>query len=135
MRGNLSFKGWHARTPLRIDERNPEAAGVCDGCGWEVNHCDLIKHLQYRGGATPEWDGMLFCSKCMDVPNPAPQFSRLVLLPDPVPVDNPRTEPSTTADSGFGYWVDNNGNFVNTLSDDDTWGGQYVQTTTNRVYP
>lgn len=123
---NISFKGWNARTPLKIDPADPCAVGVCDGCTFWVNHKDLQKHLVYRGGPVPEWDGMLFCSKCMDVPNPAPQFSRLTLLPDPVPVLNPRLEQQTN--SGYGYWVDDSGNYVNTLSDDDTWGGQYVQT-------
>lgn len=130
---NLSFRGWNARTPLVIDERDPAAVGVCDGCSFWTLHRDLRKHMVYRGGTTPVWDGLLFCSRCDDVPNPAPQFSRLRLDPDPVPVENPRVEQQTN--SGYGYWVDNNGNFVNTLSDDDTWGGQFVQTITNRSVP
>ena len=84
-KGNLSFGGWRSRDPLVIDRNDPQAVGVCDGCGWWCNHSRLFKHMVYRGGATPVWDGMLFCSKCMDVPNPAPQFSRLTLAPDPVP--------------------------------------------------
>ncbi len=126
-KGNLSFRGWTARTPLVIDPQDPHAVGVCDGCAFWVNHRDLRKHMAYRGGTTPVWDGLLVCSRCDDVPNPAPQFSRLALLPDPVPVLNPRPE-SPLPNSGFGYWVDDNGDFVNTLSDDDTWGGEFVQT-------
>lgn len=126
MNGNISFSGWKARTALKIDPKDPYAVGVCDGCGWWVNHRDLQQHMAYRGGTSPVWDGLLFCSKCMDVPNPAPQFSRLTLMPDPVPVLNPRTEAQTS--SSYGYWVDDSGEYVNTLSDDDTWGGYYVQT-------
>ena len=130
-RANLSFGGWHARTPLVIDPSDPRAVAVCDGCSFWVNRKDLSEHMVYRGGATPVWDGMLFCSKCMDVPNPAPQFSRLTLAPDPVPVLNPRVETSNAANTGYAYWVDSNGDYVNTVGDDDTWGGQFVQTTSD----
>lgn len=130
-KGNLSFRGHTARTPLRIDPQDPCAVGVCDGCSFWVNHRDLQKHMVYRGGATPVWDGMLFCAKCMDVPNPAPQFSVMRLPPDPVPVLNPRPETPVVAESGYAYWVDSNGDFVNTLDDDDTWGGEFVQTLSN----
>lgn len=129
---NLSFKGWRSRTPLVIDATDPYAVGVCDGCGFWVNHKSLLRHLVYRGGTVPVWDGLLFCSKCDDVPNPAPQFSRLTLFPDPVPVENPRVEP--TINSGYGYWVDNNGNYVNLVADDDTWGGEFVVTITPTRY-
>lgn len=128
MKGNLSFRGWKARTPLVTDPQDPRARAVCDGCGWHVNHKDLVKHMVYRGGTTPVWDGLLVCTRCDDVPNPAPQFSRLALQPDPVPVLNPRVEASAAADSGYAYWVDSNGDYVNTVSDDDTWGGEFVQT-------
>lgn len=120
-----------ARTAIRIDFWNPEAIGVCDGCAFQVNHADLRKHMQYRGGTTPVWDGLLVCAKCDDVPNPAPQFSRLTLFPDPVPVENPRPEVPTPSLSGYAYWVDDSGDFVNTLGSDDTWGGEFVQTTSD----
>lgn len=123
---NLSFRGWNARTPLVIDPQDPAAVGVCDGCSFWVSHRDLRKHIVYRGGSVPVWDGLLFCTKCDDVPNPAPQFSRLALQPDPVPVLNPR--PETTVNSGYAYWVDSSGNYVNLVGDGDTWGGEFVQT-------
>lgn len=133
MGNNLSFRGWNARTPLVIDPQDPRAVGVCDGCGWWLNHQGLRKHMVYRGGAVPVWDGMLFCSKCDDVPNPAPQFSRLVLAPDPVPVLNPRVEQQTN--SGFGYLVTETGEYFNTLTDADTWGGEFIITIPVTVYP
>ena len=120
-----------ARQALRIDFWNPQAIGVCDGCGFWINHADLRKHMAYRGGTTPVWDGFLVCAVCDDVPNPAPQFSRLALQPDPVPVLNPRFETGDIANTGYAYWVDDSGDYVNTLSSDDTWGGEFVQTTSD----
>lgn len=67
---------------------NPRASAQCDGCGFVVNHDTLRKHMQYRGGVTPVWDGMLVCASCDDVPNI--QLARQVLQPDPLPIKNPR---------------------------------------------
>ncbi len=114
------------RDPIVIDPNDPHGMGVCDGCGFWQNYKNLRQHMQYRGGTTPVWDGLLVCAVCDDVPNPAPQFSRLTLFPDPVPFTNPR--PEVQANSGFGYWVDDTGNFVNLVADVDTWGGEFVQT-------
>lgn len=133
MSTSISTLRRQARTPLRIDPNSPEAVGVCDGCGWWVNHRDLVKHMQYRGGSTPVWDGLLVCTFCDDVPNPAPQFSRLTLFPDPVPVLNPRLEIQTN--SGFGYMVTENGDYALTVGNDDTWGNEYGITIPTPVYP
>jgi hypothetical protein len=132
---NLSFKGWRPRTALVIDQNNPRGVGVCDGCSFWVNHVDLEKHMVYRGGTSPVWDGLLFCSKCQDVPNPAPQFSRLALLPDPVPLLNPRPETTVVAQSGFGYMTTETGMYANTIGDDDTWGGDFGITIPTETYP
>lgn len=112
---------------------NPEGMGVCDGCAFWVNHKNLRKHMVYRGGTTPVWDGLLVCATCDDVPNPAPQFSRLTLPPDPVPIINPRPEQPTN--SGFGYLVTENGDYLNTLSDGDTWGGEFIISEPTPEYP
>lgn len=119
------------RKPLVIDPNNPYGIGVCDGCGFQQNHRHLKKHMVYRGGSNPVWDGLLVCDTCDDVPNPAPQFSRLVLFPDPVPLVNPRPDVPIPALSGYAYWVDDNGDFINTVDSNDTWGGEYVQTISN----
>lgn len=131
---NLSFKGWKARQPMTVDPNDPRAMAVCDGCAFWVPHHTLVKHMVYRGGAVPVWDGLLVCQRCDDVPNPAPQFSRLRLDPDPVPVLNPRVE-SPIPNSGFGYLVTETGEYLNTLTDDDTWGGEFVITIPAPVYP
>lgn len=119
------------RKPLVIEPRDPRAVGVCDGCGFWVNHKDLRKHMAYRGGSTPVWDGLLVCDTCYDVPNQAPQFKRLVLNPDPVPVENPRPETPLPTLSGYAYWVTESGDYINTIDSSLTWGGQYVQTLPN----
>lgn len=116
------------RTPLVIDPKDPRAVGVCDGCGFWLNYKDLRKDMQYRGGSVPVWTGFLVCDKCLDVPNPAPQFKRLVLPPDPVPVENPRPEVPTPTLSGFNYLVTETGAYFNTLNSADTWGGDFFQT-------
>lgn len=93
----------------------------------------MKQHMQYRGGSTPVWDGFLVCNVCYDVPNEAPQFKRLVLPPDPVPVLNPRVEGQTN--SGFGYWVTESGDYVTTLPGTDQWFNEYVATIGITTYP
>ena len=125
-----------SRQPIEIDFWNPRAIGVCDGCGMWVNHDTLVKHMQYRGGTVPQWDGMMVCGVCDDVPNPAPQFSRLTLAPDPVPVQNPRPESSEITDTNFGYLVTQDGHYLNTLANNDsTWGGEFIITIPVTWYP
>lgn len=53
--------------------------------------------MEYRGGAAPVWTGWLVCGVCLDKPNP--YFARQVLLPDPIPVLNPRPDQSTGSTS------------------------------------
>ncbi len=89
--------------------------------------------MAYRGGTSPVWDGLLVCATCDDVPNPAPQFSRLALQPDPVPLLNPRPEVQTN--SGFGYMVTENGDYATTIGDEDTWGGDIGITIPTVLYP
>lgn len=101
---------------------------------WQ-NHSQLKKHMAYRGGSVPVWDGLLVCDYCYDVPNPAPQFSRLTLQPDPVPVQNPRVEVPSPSVSGFGYLVTETGEYLNTLTDEDTWGGEFLITIPAETYP
>lgn len=134
MSTNLSFKGYKARQPYPVtDPSDPHAVGVCDGCGFWIEHRLLAKRMQYRGGTSPVWDGMLVCARCDDVPNPAPQFSRLALQPDPVPVENPRVE--ATVNSGFGYMVTETGAYASTELEATTWGGSFGITIPTVLYP
>jgi hypothetical protein len=108
--GNANPLRRKVRKPYKIDVNNPQAAAVCDGCGFQVNRSSLTKHMQYKGGMTPQWDGLLVCGTCDDVPQP--YFKRLVLFPDPVPVVNPRPEAIGATYSGYGYLVTENGQYL-----------------------
>lgn len=79
-----------SRAAIVIEERNPRAVAVCDGCGMWTMHDSLVEKKEYRGGSVPVGTGLWVCGVCDDVPNP--YFSKMVLGPDPVPVQNPRPE-------------------------------------------
>lgn len=76
------------RKRVVYDWNDPQPVAACDGCGQSTMRDSLSKHMQYRGGVTPVWDGMLVCGRCLDIPNI--QLARQVLQPDPLPVKNPR---------------------------------------------
>ena len=82
-----------SRAAIVIEERNPRAVAVCDGCGMWTMHDSLVEKKEYRGGSVPVGTGLWVCGVCDDVPNP--YFSKMVLGPDPVPVQNPRPESLT----------------------------------------
>lgn len=78
------------RAAIDIDVRNPRAVAVCDGCGMWTMHDHLVERKEYRGGSVPVGTGLWVCGVCDDVPNP--YFSKMVLGPDPVPIQNARPE-------------------------------------------
>jgi len=82
--GSFAPKG-HAR----IDPQRPSAFAICDRCGFQYNHCDLVWDTQYMGRFIKR-TGFLVCEACNDRPNPT--LRPVVLPPDPVPVLNPRAE-------------------------------------------
>lgn len=114
------------REAWRVDQNNPDASAICDGCGFLVNYSHLRKQMDYRGGSVPVWTGTWVCATCQDVPNPF--YSKLVLAPDPVPVDHPRSpSPSSIANSGFGYLVtESGGDFL--VNENDTWNWGWIAT-------
>ncbi len=122
-----TLSGLHRKTrkSYRTDVNNPDAAAICDGCGFLVNHGHLREKRDYRGGSVPVGLGLWVCATCDDVPNPF--YSKLVLAPDPVPVDNPRSPaPDSTSNSGYGYLVTGDGNFL--VTDQDTWDWSWLIT-------
>lgn len=72
---------------------DPKGFAICDGCGLPCMHNDLRPHTDYRGGMTPEPDGLMVCGACDDQPQPYFQFQ--LLGPDPVPLQNPRPDDDT----------------------------------------
>ena len=79
-----------SREAIVTDVHDPRAVAVCDGCGMWTMHDHLVERRDYRGGAVPVGLKIWVCGVCDDVPNP--YFSKMVLGPDPVPVDHPRPE-------------------------------------------
>lgn len=82
------------RSPVIVDQWNPEAAACCDGCGFWIPHRDLRQRMEYRGGVTPVGTGIYVCQVCDDVPNA--QLAKPVFYADPYPVKNPRPDPAVT---------------------------------------
>ena len=73
----------------RVSARNPQAAAVCDRCGFIYNHVNLRWQYDWRGTSLQNLK-LLVCSTCADVPQE--QLRSLVIPADPVPIMNPRTE-------------------------------------------
>jgi hypothetical protein len=82
--GSFAPKG-HAR----VDPQRPAAFAICERCGFQYNHRDLIWDTQYHGRQIRR-TGFLVCKSCNDIPNPT--LRPMVLPPDPVPILQPRTE-------------------------------------------
>lgn len=119
------------RTSYRADARDPQAAAICDGCGFIVNHPELREKVEYRGGSVPVGTGVWVCASCDDVPNP--YFSKLVLAPDPVPVSEPRSPAASSVNnSGYGYLVTENGDYFVTNAGLN-WDVFYIATLTGAL--
>jgi len=73
----------------RVSTRSPQAFGICDRCGFLLNHASLQWQYDWRG-ASIQNTRMLVCSTCLD--KPQQQLRALVVPADPVPIQNPRTQ-------------------------------------------
>jgi hypothetical protein len=73
-----------------IDPNNPSALGICDRCGFLFNLRALRWQMQWVG-TTVQNVHLRVCSRCYDTPQE--QLRAIVLPPDPMPVNQPRTEP------------------------------------------
>jgi hypothetical protein len=73
----------------RVNASHPAAFAICDQCGFQYNHRDLIWEAQWMGKMIQQ-TGFLVCPTCWDVPNP--QLQARGLPADPVPILNPRRE-------------------------------------------
>ena len=104
---------WRPHARVKVDARNPRAAGVCGRCGIPVNHYTLRWQFGYAGVQLINFK-LLVCDRCEDLPNR--QLGAKILSPDPLPIFNARPEPFTT--TGFGYDESN----VMTQPDPTTFG-------------
>ena len=89
---------WRPHARVKVDARNPRAAGVCGRCGIPVNHYTLRWQFGYAGVQLINFK-LLVCDRCEDLPQR--QLGAKILSPDPLPIFNARPEPFTT--TGFGY--------------------------------
>lgn len=82
--GYASISG-HART----DATSPRAFAVCDRCARWWNHDNLRFQYDYRGRSLQNIR-ILVCDECYDTPQP--QLLPRIIPPDPIPIQNARTE-------------------------------------------
>lgn len=79
----------------RVSAKNPQAAAICDRCGFVYNHVNLTWQYDWAGASLIN-KRMLVCSTCYDVPQE--QLRAIVVPADPVPISNPRVQDFVTAE-------------------------------------
>lgn len=79
------------RHHAELDPQRPSAFAICDRCGFLYNRRRLAWQTEFRGRQIQrlQW---LVCPKCWDQPNPT--LRPIVLPADPVPILQPRSEPT-----------------------------------------
>jgi len=82
----------------RINARSPQAAAICDRCGFAYNHTDLRMQMDWRGASLANLKIMV-CPKCYDVPQQ--QLRAIVVPADPIPIQNPRIQDYVAASSDY----------------------------------
>jgi len=68
----------------------PRAFAVCDRCGIWTFHDRLKWQYQWQGTSLQNIR-LLVCARCLD--RPQQQLRAIIIPADPVPIQNPRTEP------------------------------------------
>lgn len=106
---------WRFHGRAKVNSRFPQAAAICDRCGFCYTLADL--HFQYQW-AGPHLQNLrlLVCDRCLDVPQP--QLKPRFLPPDPVPVFNARPENYLVDD--FDFQVTQDDDILVTEDDDPT---------------
>lgn len=82
----------------RVNPSSPEAAGVCDRCGFVYSRRALNWQYDWRG-ASLQNIRILVCNTCMDTPQE--QLRAIVVPADPVPIDQPRTQDFAQAETNY----------------------------------
>jgi hypothetical protein len=82
----------------RVSATNPQAAAICDRCGFVYNHVDLRFQFDWRGTSLQNIK-LLVCDPCYD--DPQEQLRAIVVPADPVPIQNPRTQDFVTAETNY----------------------------------
>ena len=81
----------------RINPSSPQAAAVCDRCGFVLSHSQLGWQMDWMGAKLGN-KRLLVCSRCMD--RPQEQLRAIIIPADPMPVIQPRTQDYLTAEGG-----------------------------------
>jgi hypothetical protein len=82
----------------KINSRNPQAAAICDACGFAYSHSELRWQMQWSGNKLVNLK-QLVCRRCNDIPNQ--QLRAIVLPADPMPVMNPRVPNYVAASTDY----------------------------------
>ena len=84
----------------RVSASSPQAAAVCDRCGFVYQHSSL--HWQFDwAGASLINKRLLVCNPCYDTPQQ--QLRAIVVPADPMPIINPRVQNFVTAETSTRY--------------------------------
>ncbi len=82
----------------RVSARSPQAAAICDRCGFVYNHCDLRYQYDWAGAMLQNLR-LLVCDRCYDTPQ---DQNRAIVIPaDPVPIVNPRPQLYSPAETDW----------------------------------
>lgn len=80
---------WRYHGRARVNPTSPEAAGICDRCGFKYSLRDLVGQREWRGPRLMDIR-VKVCPKCTDIPF---IFNKPIIYPpDPVPVRDPRPQ-------------------------------------------
>ena len=102
----------------RISARNPQAAGVCDRCGFVYTHSFLRWQYDWAGASLIN-KRLLVCNRCED--EPQQQLRAIVVPADPMPIQNPRIQDYVTAETD--YRVTSGQNTIDPLTNIPVIGG------------
>lgn len=82
----------------KVSATNPQAAAICDRCGFVYNHVNLRWQFDWRGTSLQNIK-MLVCDPCYD--EPQQQLRAIVVPADPVPIMNPRLQDFVNAETNY----------------------------------
>ena len=82
----------------RTSALRPQAHAICDRCGFRYNHVDLHWQMDYAGPGLIN-KRVLVCRTCMD--RPQEQLRAITLPADPMPIQNPRPQDFTGAETPY----------------------------------
>jgi len=82
----------------KASSTNPEAAGICDRCGFVFQHNTLQWQYDWRGAALQNIR-ILVCNSCLDVPQD--QLRAIVVPADPTPIMQARVQDFRQAETDY----------------------------------